>query len=125
MTGEGEPIFVWLQQCDQQIDWVKINNKASSASLACKTSNLVGVFAEVDSDGTYHLAQSFAVHIPIERTVENASIYEDAARMAHPKRTLNLKKLENVIPIGKTNEPGRNDPCPCGSGAKYKRCHGR
>jgi SEC-C motif len=21
--------------------------------------------------------------------------------------------------------PGRNDPCPCGSGKKYKRCHGR
>ncbi|MYA30069.1 MAG: hypothetical protein F4Y31_02440 [Gammaproteobacteria bacterium] len=19
---------------------------------------------------------------------------------------------------------GRNDPCPCGSGKKYKRCHG-
>jgi hypothetical protein len=21
-------------------------------------------------------------------------------------------------------QPGRNDPCPCGSGSKYKRCHG-
>ena len=21
-------------------------------------------------------------------------------------------------------KPGRNDPCPCGSGKKYKRCHG-
>jgi len=20
---------------------------------------------------------------------------------------------------------GRNDPCPCGSGKKYKNCHGR
>jgi uncharacterized protein YecA (UPF0149 family) len=20
--------------------------------------------------------------------------------------------------------PGRNDPCPCGSGQKFKRCHG-
>jgi uncharacterized protein YecA (UPF0149 family) len=23
------------------------------------------------------------------------------------------------------DEPGRNDPCPCGSGKKYKHCHGR
>ncbi|HGJ65221.1 TPA: preprotein translocase subunit SecA, partial [bacterium] len=23
------------------------------------------------------------------------------------------------------NKPGRNDPCPCGSGKKYKKCHGR
>jgi hypothetical protein len=22
-------------------------------------------------------------------------------------------------------KPGRNDPCPCGSGKKYKKCHGR
>ncbi|MCD8285412.1 MAG: SEC-C domain-containing protein, partial [Prevotellaceae bacterium] len=21
--------------------------------------------------------------------------------------------------------PGRNDPCPCGSGKKFKNCHGR
>ncbi|MDQ3222320.1 MAG: SEC-C metal-binding domain-containing protein [Gemmatimonadota bacterium] len=21
-------------------------------------------------------------------------------------------------------EAGRNDPCPCGSGKKYKKCHG-
>ena len=20
--------------------------------------------------------------------------------------------------------PGRNDPCPCGSGKKFKKCHG-
>ncbi len=24
----------------------------------------------------------------------------------------------------RSGQPGRNDPCPCGSGAKYKRCHG-
>ncbi|MDD2836465.1 MAG: SEC-C metal-binding domain-containing protein [Methanothrix sp.] len=22
-------------------------------------------------------------------------------------------------------KPGRNDPCPCGSGLKYKKCHGQ
>jgi preprotein translocase subunit SecA len=29
--------------------------------------------------------------------------------------------------LGAQNEPkvGRNDPCPCGSGKKYKKCHGR
>ncbi|MDA0330147.1 MAG: SEC-C metal-binding domain-containing protein [Gemmatimonadetes bacterium] len=28
-------------------------------------------------------------------------------------------------PAHAENEPGRNDPCPCGSGKKYKKCHGR
>ena len=26
--------------------------------------------------------------------------------------------------VRKTGKVGRNDPCPCGSGKKYKRCHG-
>lgn len=29
-----------------------------------------------------------------------------------------------VDPVRKPEEPGRNDPCPCGSGKKYKKCHG-
>ena len=29
-----------------------------------------------------------------------------------------------VEPIRKLAEPGRNDPCPCGSGKKYKKCCG-
>ncbi|NML44574.1 UPF0149 family protein [Ramlibacter sp. G-1-2-2] len=29
-----------------------------------------------------------------------------------------------VDPIRKAPEPGRNDLCPCGSGKKYKKCHG-
>src|SRR5690606_21410977 len=28
-------------------------------------------------------------------------------------------------PIRKSEKVGRNDPCPCGSGKKYKQCHGR
>jgi preprotein translocase subunit SecA len=28
-------------------------------------------------------------------------------------------------PIVKEKKVGRNDPCPCGSGKKYKQCHGR
>jgi uncharacterized protein len=38
-------------------------------------------------------------------------------------QTLGLRyKVETV----RRAEPkvGRNDPCPCGSGKKYKRCHG-
>jgi len=30
--------------------------------------------------------------------------------------------IPSAMPVGKV---GRNDPCPCGSGKKYKKCHGR
>jgi preprotein translocase subunit SecA len=36
------------------------------------------------------------------------------------------EQLKAVDPIRrKDREPGPNDPCPCGSGKKYKKCHGR
>ncbi len=28
------------------------------------------------------------------------------------------------VTVRRESEPGRNDPCPCGSGKKYKKCHG-
>jgi preprotein translocase subunit SecA len=33
---------------------------------------------------------------------------------------------DDVVKTVKRDEPkvGRNDPCPCGSGKKYKKCHG-
>ena len=33
---------------------------------------------------------------------------------------------DDVIKTFRREEPkvGRNDPCPCGSGRKYKKCHG-
>ena len=35
-----------------------------------------------------------------------------------------LSKMRTT-PIKKEKEPGRNDPCPCGSGKKYKKCCGK
>ena len=52
------------------------------------------------------------------------------------ERKMNLEKQEFINasqrqehnphePIRKVQKVGRNDPCPCGSGKKYKYCHGR
>lgn len=32
---------------------------------------------------------------------------------------------EKIMPIRSGPKIGRNEPCPCGSGKKYKKCHGR
>jgi hypothetical protein len=47
------------------------------------------------------------------------------------EREQSLKGLERLLrararPLDTTSRAsaGRNDPCPCGSGFKYKRCHG-
>ncbi len=34
------------------------------------------------------------------------------------------REIQKTQPIRNENKVGRNDPCPCGSGKKYKNCHG-
>ena len=46
------------------------------------------------------------------------------ARAAHTD-TRGQASQVNRTPIVKDKLPGRNDPCPCGSGKKFKNCHGR
>lgn len=41
------------------------------------------------------------------------------------KRAELTKKYKKSRTIVKEKTPGRNDPCPCGSGKKYKKCCGR
>jgi preprotein translocase subunit SecA len=52
-------------------------------------------------------------------------------RPARPQRVVLSHGSENaavgpIAPLRREGEKvGRNDPCPCGSGKKYKRCHGK
>ncbi|KXB69454.1 preprotein translocase subunit SecA [Peptoniphilus sp. DNF00840] len=70
----------------------------------------------------------------------NESIKEDTVKMLYhvvnPERVQRVrvaKEVETVNPddgkqkpfVRKEKKVGRNDPCPCGSGKKYKNCHGR
>lgn len=57
--------------------------------------------------------------------IENASHLKK--EVEKPKQTLILNQTEAKIGVAKDTgekEVGRNDLCPCGSGKKYKKCHG-
>jgi preprotein translocase subunit SecA len=60
---------------------------------------------------------------PPDASAQRSATEADLRRMlgaSGPRPMRNSAKLLN--PDG--SEPGRNDPCPCGSGKKYKKCHG-
>lgn len=72
-------------------------------------------------------------NIPDERAAETASglesIFLDAAilyaqlgRTAMRARTQSRRMHRPAEPIRREEQPGRNEPCPCGSGKKYKKC---
>jgi preprotein translocase subunit SecA len=53
-----------------------------------------------------------------------APVSATAPAAAAPARTPILAGFDEGDPSTWGN-PGRNDPCPCGSGEKFKHCHGR
>jgi preprotein translocase subunit SecA len=66
----------------------------------------------------------------VARSARTRSAPEDSGLMpagAPDVRALATNRGERPksAPVTVTKEPGRNDPCPCGSGKKYKKCHGR
>ena len=45
----------------------------------------------------------------------------------HPNEDGSVSQVADTsaMPAGEVPKVGRNDPCPCGSGKKYKQCHGK
>ncbi|XDA98182.1 preprotein translocase subunit SecA [Sulfitobacter sp. LCG007] len=58
------------------------------------------------------------------RMQEAAESAEQKVAVAHGDASENAAAFDESNPESWGN-PGRNDPCPCGSGKKFKHCHGR
>lgn len=56
-----------------------------------------------------------------------SSTKKEMSRMQtqHGDLTTNGGQPKTKIPVHVEKKIGRNDPCPCGSGLKYKNCHGK
>jgi preprotein translocase subunit SecA len=60
------------------------------------------------------------------------STMEDFTRNIQRKKEREMEALQfmggddsrSATPVVTGQKTGRNDPCPCGSGKKYKKCHG-
>lgn len=70
------------------------------------------------------------VHTPVNVQYQHAA-YEDeltqeqqhAEQQTTPEKASRESKTKPFV--RKMDKVGRNDPCPCGSGKKYKQCHGK
>lgn len=59
---------------------------------------------------------------PSEQPAQFASLHQGQNNSQPGK--ISQSDQEKQKPIVKGKSVGRNDPCPCGSGKKYKKCHG-
>ena len=70
--------------------------------------------------------QEAAPEQPTQRqnyTEQKVDLDDEAQQTAANQDTREIE--ENHTPLVKDKMPGRNDPCPCGSGKKFKNCHGK
>ncbi len=52
------------------------------------------------------------------------AVHEEASAMGYSGNPEEARTAGKKQPIKVEQKVGRNDPCPCGSGKKYKKCHG-
>ena len=80
------------------------------------------------------------IHVPDPENIQRAP---EPSQQRQPNQKLQATKADANAPAQESNQPqqrpqqpkvqpvrverkiGRNDPCPCGSGKKYKNCHGK
>lgn len=74
-------------------------------------------------------AQSDVDEMEARRREEEARIqreYQHAEAESMASDNSELADMASHVPVVRDGEKvGRNDPCPCGSGKKYKQCHGK
>ena len=91
--------------------------RAAAAQRATQTTGSAP--GRVDDLGVSRTARS-----GVGRTMPIGSVSGVAAPQDPGELRTNRGEARVRAPVTATKEPGRNDPCPCGSGKKFKKCHG-
>jgi len=111
----------WVQHIDQMSELRQ--------SIGLRSYGQINPLSEYQEVG-FQMFEDMVTSIERDTTryIVRAQIRDNLQRVqvAKPtKATSGKEEEEKKKPIRKENKVGRNDPCPCGSGKKYKHCHGR
>jgi preprotein translocase subunit SecA len=111
--GMAMTLYVWSPSAPRL--GLSAEQHARAVMVAANETSRRLVELEYDDDAvligahTKHVSLAGLNHVELERV--NAAA-----------RSLQQRRLNQALAKGKI---GRNDACPCGSGSKFKRCHGR
>ncbi len=114
---QKDPLLIFKLESVKLFDDMvnRINNKTISILMR-------GQVPDVDVEMTQAPAQQLPRQRP-QYTESRADLTDPAQRAAAARDT--REQQGPVQPLVAEKLPGRNDPCPCGSGKKFKNCHGR
>ena len=118
-------LFIWMRNSDDTPNWQKIKDQAAASALYARTTTAVGIYVEVGNATSYEKVQCFEIVPPSEQTTGNAHIFAAAERIGLRMSGADASPASYASQRQFTGKIGRNEQCPCGSGLKYKKCHGR
>jgi len=111
--SSGSPVFI--------IDIGKITTRSSGTTLGVSQVKLLGVLYA----GPQHVASGEirTIEVGTKQDIALTAIPNNLGNVISSKALLDFEpQLKHLAEHGK--KPGRMEPCPCGSGKKYKKCHG-
>ena len=115
---QKDPLLVFKLESVKLFDEMvnKINNETVSTLMRCQipVQETQDVKEAAPEQRTQQQYQENRGEDPLADPDQQAAANQDTRQT--PKQQ---------TPIVKEKMPGRNDPCPCGSGKKFKNCHGR
>ena len=79
------------------------------------------MFQELTQGMQYDVVHTL-FHVTVTQQPSNEGRKQATAKAASPMEAV-IPKGKEAVPVG-AGKVGRNAQCPCGSGKKYKRCHG-
>jgi uncharacterized protein len=113
--GFMEAVQAWPQ------DWTPPRDREAAAMLE---ESLAAIAALTEDDRAPPSLSMFAEDGPPSVSEQRLQAFDAAIWAVYDLRQIWKSLGPRVETVRKGDEPGRNDPCPCGSGKKYKKCHG-
>lgn len=102
-------------------EWAAPRDKDAAKWLDASLESIVALTE--DDAGPLEISP-FAEDGPPSMSAERLDAYAQGVWAVYDLREIWRNIGPRVETVRKEVEPGRNDPCPCGSGKKYKKCHG-
>ena len=121
-VGTAQTVMVSLSRADQPVAEPDLIRVAEAAALATERQVIYVLCASATLDGQLTAARAIKVPAPDSTRSDYPILVREAATL-----TANVTRPSESRPSRDSAgvKLGRNDPCWCGSGSKYKRCHGR
>ena len=89
-----------------------------------KRYNAMGVLVDIEPEEPNGNGEESVVDIGPSEPPNRKTAVRAEPVVTGAGRVRSLDPMQNSAPQGDWTTVGRNDPCPCGSGKKFKKCHG-